>query len=278
MLRAIVAAFAAVAMLAGLMLTTTTAADASHHPRTDRTNLSYTNPAGVTSTYHLYAAGLDWTKPVGLLVYADGSGEFGLKNPSSTYLLAGSNGLINVAKRHNMVLLTPLAPGAGCPDGGGTCWYQTSSGRTPTQKAQWSHDLVMKIKSDYHVNHNRMAIGGYSSGAQWTTQYYLPVHGRYAMGDGVAVAISYGGAPVTKVNTSLTLRQNVRVLWNVGSKDSAYTLPASSPYGVRGGKQWYDTRPWPAGTELKVINGLGHSRSDFGLVMDDAIRRHVPAR
>ena len=69
--------------------------------RTDRTNLSFTSN-GYTSTYHLYAGGLDWSKSVGLLIYTDGSGEFGLKNPKSSYLLAGSDGMIAVAKKHNM--------------------------------------------------------------------------------------------------------------------------------------------------------------------------------
>src|SRR5678815_213814 len=95
--------------------------------QTDATNLSFT-ANGITSKYHRYAGGLDWTQPVGILIYTDGSGEYGLANPSSTYLLAGSTGLVAVAKEHNLMLVTPRAPGAGCPDGGGVCWYQTSSG------------------------------------------------------------------------------------------------------------------------------------------------------
>jgi hypothetical protein len=51
-----------------------------------------------SSRYHPYADGLDWSKRVGLIVHADGSGEYGLKNPQSTYLLAGRHGLARVAK------------------------------------------------------------------------------------------------------------------------------------------------------------------------------------
>ena len=57
---------------------------------TDSTNLQYRDAQGVTSRYHLYAAGLDWSRPVGLIIYADGSGEYGLKNARSSYLLAGT--------------------------------------------------------------------------------------------------------------------------------------------------------------------------------------------
>jgi hypothetical protein len=88
-------------------------------PLTDRTSVSYTNTAGTTSVGHIYAAGLDWSKPVGLLLYTDGSGEFGLANTSSSYLLAGGNGLIAKAKKHNMILVTPRAPGGPCDDGDG---------------------------------------------------------------------------------------------------------------------------------------------------------------
>src|SRR5690606_7598633 len=76
-------------------------------PKTNQTFQTFTSD-GYTSRYHLYVEGVDWSKPVGALIYADGSGEYGLKNPNSTYLLSGSNGLIAVAKRHNMILLTPF--------------------------------------------------------------------------------------------------------------------------------------------------------------------------
>ena len=84
----------------------------------------YAEPAveRVRLIQHLYAAGLDWSRPVGLLVYADGSGEYGLENPRSSYLLGGDKGLAAVAKRANMVLLTPFSPNRSCSDGGGACW------------------------------------------------------------------------------------------------------------------------------------------------------------
>src|SRR5699024_427165 len=81
---------------------------------------------GITAKYHLYAEGLDHSKPIGLLVYGDGSAEYGLENPKSPYLLAGNVGLRETAKKHNMVLLTPMAPGTNCTDGDGDCWYGNS--------------------------------------------------------------------------------------------------------------------------------------------------------
>ena len=136
---------------------------------TDRTNLSFTSN-GYTSTYHLYAGGLDWSKSVGLLIYTDGSGEYGLKNPNSTYLLAGNNGMIAVAKKNNMVLLTPLSPNKNCADGDGSCWYMGD----PPGYAKWAEDLVTQVQSQYPIDKKRIAFGGYSSGAQLATEWWVP--------------------------------------------------------------------------------------------------------
>src|SRR4051794_5819424 len=87
-------------------------------PFADRTFLNFTG-ADYVSQYHLYAARLDTAKPIGLLVYADGSGDYGLQNPSASYALGGPDGVIAVAKRHNMVLLAPFSPNRSC-----RCWEQ----------------------------------------------------------------------------------------------------------------------------------------------------------
>lgn len=256
--------------VAGLMLSTTTQvaqADTSG-PHTDRTFLSYTNPAGVTSRYHLYAAGLDWGKPVGFLIYTDGSGEWGLKHPGDDYLLGGEDGLVAVAKRHNMVLLTPFAPGKGCPDGEGVCWYEKSSGLTPTQKVAWSFDLVQKVKDQYPLSSSRVVFGGYSSGAQWTTQFFGPAYGSRVMAAGAAVAISYGQPPKAKPTFTTSHKANVAYVWDVGSEDEAVEY-------AREGYDWYRSHGF-AHTSFTVNEGMTHDRDGtFGGVIDRAIRSYV---
>ena len=236
---------------------------------TDSTNLQYRDAQGVTSRYHLYAAGLDWSRPVGLIIYTDGSGEYGLKNARSSYLLAGSNGLVNVAKRNNMILLTPLAPGVGC-NGGGTCWYATSSGYTPTVKARWSFELTKYVQSRYDIDDGRVAFGGYSSGAQWTTRYFGPLHAAQVMTDGVAVAISYGGRPAVASNFPAAFKANVVFSWDSGGNDQATNASA----GARDGFNWYTNSGFQ--TELNIVSGVGHGRSgQFGSIMEREIRQHV---
>lgn len=267
--RTILILFAVLALLVPALATSVSAAPTY----IDRTNLSFTSN-GITSKYHLYADGLDWTRPVGLIVYTDGSGEYGLKNPASDYLLSGADGLVAVAKRQNMVLLTPFAPGAGCSDGDGTCWYLSSSGYSPAQKAKWSADLMKSVLNEYALDRNRVAFGGYSSGAQWTTEYFGPAHASFLVNDGVAIAISYGGRPISTPNFTTSFKQSVPFVWDVGSNDSAYTT--TSRYGVRAGHQWYTDQGFE--THLNVIQGLGHSRwGQFGLVVEKAIQDHLPA-
>lgn len=240
-------------------------------PRTDQTNLSFSS-GKYTSTYHLYAGGLNWTKPVGLLLYTDGSGEYGLKHLSSSYLMAGTRGMVAVAKKHNMILLTPLSPNKNCADGDGSCWYMGD----PPGYAAWVEALVRQVQSQYPIAKNRVAVGGYSSGAQFTTEWWVPSGAaQRTMTDGVIVAISYGGSPkMAEVAYTPAFKSNVPMNWNVGANDPSYTGSGDGKYGVKAGYNHYTTAGFK--TSLDVIPGLSHDRSDFGAVMDAQITKHVP--
>ena len=226
--------------------------------------------AGYTSTYLLYADGLNHSKPIGLMVYADGSGEYGLKHPSSTYLLAGVNGLVNVAKKHNMILLTPLSPNKACADGDGSCWYMGDS----VGYTKWAEALVTKIEADYHINKSRVAFGGYSSGAQLATEWWVPSGAaQRTMDKGVIVAISYGGSPkMTQVTYTPAFKANVSMNWNVGSKDPAYQHDGK--YDVQSGYDYYTSHGFK--TSLDVKPGIGHNRDGkFGGIMDAQIIKYI---
>jgi hypothetical protein len=238
--------------------------------KTDRTNLSFTSNR-YTSTYHLCAGGLDWSKAVGLLIYTDGSGEYGLKHLSDTYLMAGNHGMIAIAKKNNMVLLTPLSPNKSCADGDGSCWYMGD----PLGYTRWAESLVNEVESQYPIDKRRVAFGGYSSGAQLATEWWVPSGAaQRTMDDGVIVAISYGGSP--KMNeTAYTpaFRSNVHMSWNVGSKDKSYK--GDGKYSVKAGYDHYTAVGFQ--TSLEVIPGVNHDRDgQFGGVMDDQIARYFP--
>lgn len=250
-------------------------------PLTDRTGLTHSNGTK-SSTYHCYAAGLDWTKPVGLLVYTDGSGDWGLNHLADTYLMPGTRGLIATAKKHNMVLLTPLPPGNGCLDGDGTCWYENSGdGTTAAQKLAWSVSLITTILGQYDIDKSRMAVGGYSSGAQWTTQFFGPGHAHAFMTDGVLFAISYGGIPKVVNNNTAAFKTNVPLVWNVGSLDDSW-IQTTWTDGVQEALDSYTAAGYD--THLELVAGATHNRyetisnadrGEYGTIVDHIITAYV---
>ena len=247
-------------------------------PLTDRTGVSYTNGAGITSTAHIYAADLDWTRPVGVLVYADGSGEAGLADTSSTYLMAGTSGLIAVAKKYNMVLVTPRAPGNGCTDGDGVCWYLPSfNGVTRAQKTQWLDDLIQnEILAKYNVDVTRAVVAGFSSGAENAMGLYGPAFAASWMEDGLLLGISYGSSPdqygVTDTYTA-GFRANVAAVWDVRGGDET-TAVADSLEGYN----WYVADGF-ATTLRTVTPGGAHDRpGEFGSIVDRYIAQYVRAQ
>lgn len=247
--------------------------------KTDATDLPFQDSAGLSSTYHLFADGLDWSKNVGLMVYTDGSGEWGLDSSrtANTYLLGGTNGLIAVAKRQNMVLLTPRAPGGPCDDGDGVCWYDHSSttATSPWQKLEWSNELIRYVLTRYNIDRRRIAIGGYSSGAQWTTAWWGPKYASQVMADGVAVAISYGGQPRVTPAITPEFKAAVPFVWDVGSLDTSYTQPTWDD-GVVTGRTWYQDAGFTT-TDLVVVDGRNHARDgEFGAIMEREITARVP--
>lgn len=250
-----------IAPLVVAALTATVSPVSAAEPTTDRTNLSFTG-SKYTSKYHLYAGGLDWSKPVGLLIYGDGTGEYGIENPGGRYLIGGTNGLHAVAKRHNMVLLTPFSPNRSCE-----CWYKGD----PMGYSQWLEQLVKKLEADYPIDLRRVAMGGYSSGAQLATRWWVPSGAaQRTMTDGVVVAISYGGPPAVASQVSEHMKSNVPIHWDSGSEDPATT----NAYGVAGGYKWYTDRGFI--TSLTIASGVGHGRSgQFGVIMDEQITKHI---
>lgn len=245
-------------------------------PLTDRTGVSYNNGTK-TSTYHIYANGLDWSKRVGLLVYGDGSGEQGLADTASTYLMAGTDGLIAVAKRNNMLLVTPRAPGNGCTDGDGVCWYLASNdGTSLAQKTKWLDDLIKtQVLPLYNVDKTRVCISGFSSGAEMTMGTYSPQYAASWMEDGLLLAISYGTPPsqygVTN-NYTTAFRQKVACVWDVRAGDETTAVADSLD-----GYNYYNSDGFTT-TFRTVIPGGAHDRpGEFGGIVETYVEQYVDA-
>lgn len=243
----------------------------------DRLNLSFDNGA-YASEYHVFASGLDPRRPMGLMVFADGSGGDGFKHPNSVYQLDanGDDGLVAVARKHNMILLAPIAPPPGCDYEANTrrdrgenanCWYDPDNA---VGKAQWSSDLVHQVKSEFDIDPDRIVVGGFSSGAQWATQFWAPAHGEEHSVD-LTVAIGYGGAPVVTPQFSEEYKSETAFAWDTGTADNAYR---TDRYGSIGGYLWYTDRGFT--THATWPQDVEHERpGEFHLIMDREINRFL---
>jgi hypothetical protein len=221
---------------------------------TNRTS-SFT-AAGHTADYRVFAEGIDTSHPVSLLVYADGTGEYGLQNPTSSYAIGGSGGLAAVARAHNMVLLTPFSPNRSC-----RCWEQGDA-------VGYSHylaALISQLQAQYGAG--ELWFAGYSSGAQAATRFLFPVHPELWSGGGGVIAIGGGGPPAGRsAAVPREVRDGVVLRWDTGALDTGSGggfNALSGPYGAQVGERWYAGQGFD--TRLVVPSGVGHDRSgEFG--------------
>lgn len=273
-----VAAVGGALALTGAGVTSAAPSGGSGGPLSDRLNLSFSS-GGLTSTYHLFAQGVDTTKEVGFLLYLDGSGAYGLKNPNDPYLLdadasnASQSGLRDVARDNNMILLTATAPPPSDADGD-NCWYNTSTTPNAAAKARWLKALVDQVYAQYPIEKDRVAMGGYSSGAQGIMRWFAPMFGPAVQTDGVNVGISFGGAPDASAGTptfTADYKSKVAFHWNVGTNDTTGAYSTAS-YGALGGRNWYQANGFATTLDTPAI---GHSRSDFDDVVRAQIAKHV---
>lgn len=103
---------------------------------TDRTFQSFTASSGLSGEYHIYAAGLTTTQPVGLMVQFHGDAAYEYLNPNSSYSLGGTTGIRAQAKAHNMILVVAKAP-----DTTGTVtWWEAGSAN-----ADYTRDLIQQV-------------------------------------------------------------------------------------------------------------------------------------
>lgn len=186
--------------------------NANAAPLADQTALTFTSSAGTAGKYHIFASGLDSTKPIGALLqfHGDGGGEY--KSPDSSWSMGGANGIIAAGKAHNLVVI-PMQT----PDTATMTWWREGKANA----AYVAEFLQSVVYNELGINKNRIWLVGHSGGANFITQEAIPTFGSQIAGGG-AIVFGGGGAPYGK---SGTLPSNLALTfpmhWCTGTKDIA---------------------------------------------------------
>ncbi len=212
---------------------------------TDQARQTFTAGNGQTGRYLRYAAGVDPAKPVGLVVYVDGTGEHGIDNPSSSYALGGSTGLVATSRARNMVTLAVESPNQSCE-----CWH---TGDT-SGYADFLAALIEEQLAEYPVS--EVWLSGFSSGAQEITRFLVPRHPELMRLGGGWVVFGGGGPPADSGSAVTAARMaGVRGHWFTGTADTSVPLTAS--WGAQAGERFYACRGVVTSSEYPA--GVGHA-------------------
>ncbi len=212
---------------------------------TDQAGQSFTAGNGQTGRYLRYAAGIDPAKPVGLVVYVDGTGEYGIDNPTSSYALGGSSGLVATSRARNMITLAVKSPNQSCK-----CWH---TGDTSAY-ADFLAALIERQLAAYPVS--EVWLSGFSSGAQEITRFLVPQHPELMRLGGGWVVFGGGGPPASGgSNVTAARMAGVRGHWFTGTADTAVPLTAS--WGAQAGERFYAGRGVVTSSEYP--SGVGHA-------------------
>lgn len=219
----------------------------------DALNVSFTASNGLTSQYHAWAAGLG-AKP-GLLIWLHGDDAYEHKNPNSTYVFGGTNGIRAIGKARGYVVVSALAP-----DTTGTItWWEAANAN-----AVYMQDLLAKLKTTYGVDTSKIVLAGFSGGAQFITQTYVP---KYAgtLPAGGSIVFGGGGEPLSAPSPAFTsaFKNAWWMYWATGALDDA--AHSDENYDALGyakaGADYYKAAGFATGTNWiagkdHVIDGL----------------------
>ncbi|MGW2096088.1 hypothetical protein ACWCOR_27990, partial [Promicromonospora sukumoe] len=117
--------------------------------KADEMNRWYTaTENNFASKYHRWIGHLDTSKPIGLLVHLHGDGAFEFNNPTNPWMLGGPNGIVEVAKAKNMLVICPLTP-----DDTNVNWWEWSG---QEQNTRWLVSLIEALCGAYNIDRQRI--------------------------------------------------------------------------------------------------------------------------
>ena len=169
--------------------------------------------AGLTSTYHVYADGLDPSKAVGAVFYLGGDydkpGESWVHDPGGSHMRA----MAAEARKKNMVLVVPISPDRQARGNGITWWEEADA------NGDWFRALQSSLTARYGLDTSRVWLTGYSGGAEFITYELLADRQGWIKGGGATI-IGGGGSYGMQTAPGAAVR-SLPLTWHVGSEDVA---------------------------------------------------------
>lgn len=266
-----VAVLAAVVGLVVIVVSPSSASAGSTHGTgmtySDRTFQSFTASNGLSSKYHVYAAGIPQDHAAGLVLQFHGDGAYEFANPTSSYSLGGPSGIVAPARARGYITVPIRTPDSA----GAITWWENGSAN-----ADFVADLLDTLEAGYNIDTEDIWLVGYSGGAQLITQFFLPKYSSKIGGGGTVV---FGGGGVPRVPAqpfASDLIADLPIHWYTGHADNGTNV--SDGYNAlldaQKGSAWYTARGFT--TDLESPAGLGHDLSGtFGTVLAGHLDDHV---
>ena len=232
--------------------------------RTNQTFLSYTSPAGTTSQYHVYAEGVDFSKPVGVVFYFDG--DYWRNDQSKVYDPSGELAQMAAsAAAQNMLFVPVISPDANRYDAGVTWWEDME------RNGEFFRSFASSFIAANGVDSSNVWTMGYSGGAEFIT-YELNTKPQTWRNGGGSIMVAGGGLDEGTPSAAL---KSQPMFWYANSNDgSGETYPQtwSARGAVEGGYDAYLAAGY-TNASATVLNGSGHFDYNFSQILSNSLTK-----
>ena len=232
--------------------------------RTNQTFLSYTSPASTTSQYHVYAEGVDFSKPVGVVFYFDG--DYWRNDQSKVYDPSGELAQMAAsAAAQNMLFVPVISPDANRYDAGVTWWEDME------RNGEFFRSFASSFIAANGLDSSNVWTMGYSGGAEFIT-YELNTKPQTWRNGGGSIMVAGGGLDEGTPSAAL---KSQPMFWYANSNDgSGETYPQtwSARGAVEGGYNAYRNAGY-TNASATVLNGSGHFDYNFSEILSNSLTK-----
>ena len=142
----------------------------------------------MSSQYHVYADGIDWAQPVGVVFYFDGdywnSNKSNAYNPDSNTMQQ----MAQIANEKNMVFVPVISPDKDS-SGDGITWWQNIG-----ENGDFFRSFAQEFIADSGIDSSQVWTMGYSGGAEFITNELNASRRNSWRTGGGSIMVGGGGA------------------------------------------------------------------------------------